>query len=85
MTAAMLREAFLNAFDNLGGEEWLVAQASKDPRTFVRGVAKRLPRETTAKVTKETPYAPARARARANIYGRALKRCRSGRGSFWTR
>ena len=69
MTTAMLREAFLNAFDNLGGEEWLVAQASKDPRTFVRGVAKMLPRETTAKVTDETPYAPARGRARTYMGG----------------
>jgi len=49
MSTAMLREAFLNAFDNLGGEEWLVAQARKDPRTFVRCVAKMLPREATIK------------------------------------
>jgi hypothetical protein len=49
MSTAMLREAFLNAFGNLGGEEWLVAQARKDPRTFVRCVAKMLPREATIK------------------------------------
>lgn len=49
MSTAMLREAFLNAFGNLGGEEWLVAQAKKDPRTFVRCVAKMLPREATIK------------------------------------
>ena len=49
MNTAMLRESFLNAFNNLGGEEWLVAQAKKDPRTFVRCVAKMLPREATIK------------------------------------
>jgi hypothetical protein len=57
MSTAMLREAFLNAFDNLGGEEWLVAQARKDPRTFVRCVAKMLPREATIK-TDGPPFKP---------------------------
>ena len=46
-TNAMLREAFLNAFDDLGGQEWLVEEAKKDPRTFVRCVTKMLPREAT--------------------------------------
>jgi len=57
MSTAMLREAFLNAFDNLGGQEWLVKQAKKDPRTFVRCVAKMLPREATIK-TDERPFKP---------------------------
>ena len=57
MSTAMLREAFLNAFDSLGGQEWLVAQAKKDPRTFVRCVAKMLPREATIK-TDGPPFKP---------------------------
>jgi hypothetical protein len=44
-TPAMLREAFLNAFDDLGAQAWLVAQAKKDPRTFIRCLARMLPRE----------------------------------------
>jgi hypothetical protein len=43
----MLRGAFLNAFDDLGGQKWLVVQAKKDPPTFIRCVAKMLPREAT--------------------------------------
>ena len=49
-TGAMLHGTFLAAFDELGGQEWLVAQARKDPRTFVRALAKMLPREAAVKV-----------------------------------
>ena len=49
-TGAMLHATFLAAFDELGGQEWLVAQARKDPRTFVRALAKMLPREAAVKV-----------------------------------
>jgi len=43
----MLHATFLAAFDELGGQRWLVAQARKDPRTFIRAVSKLLPREAT--------------------------------------
>jgi hypothetical protein len=46
-TGAMLRQAFLNTFEQLGGERWLTKQARKDPRTFIRTVSRMLPREAT--------------------------------------
>jgi len=54
VTSAMLRGAFLDAFDELGGRKWLMAQARKDPRTFIRCLTKILPREMAIKVQEQT-------------------------------
>lgn len=45
-----LKEAILNAFSRVGGEDYLVKLASTDPRTFAMLVAKILPNTTTADI-----------------------------------
>ncbi|MGL3710532.1 hypothetical protein ACSYAY_06670 [Leptospirillum ferriphilum] len=45
-----LREAVLKAFDEVGGEAWLVEVARTDPRTFVSLLGRLLPNEVKAEV-----------------------------------
>lgn len=42
-TTAALKDAILNAFNKVGGEDYLVVLAEKDPRTFAVLLAKVLP------------------------------------------
>ncbi len=49
-TTASLKEALLNAFDEAGGEGWLVALARSDPRTFAGLLGRLIPREVQAQI-----------------------------------
>jgi hypothetical protein len=42
-TTAALKDAILNAFNKVGGEDYLVMLAEKDPKTFAMLLAKVLP------------------------------------------
>jgi len=44
-TTAKLRDAILKAFDTVGGEQYLVMLALKDPRTFATLLGRVLPME----------------------------------------
>ena len=49
LTASM-REMHLEAFERLGGVDWLVAKAEEDPATFLRGIQRLIPSEVAAKI-----------------------------------
>jgi len=44
-TSAAVKEALLRAFDQAGGQAWLVKLAESDPKTFAMLLAKVIPRE----------------------------------------
>ena len=49
-TSAAVKEALLRAFDEVGGEAWLVKLAKSDPRTFAVLLARLLPSEIKAEL-----------------------------------
>jgi len=46
-TTASVREAILAAFDEVGGVEWLVGLARREPAAFTRLLAKMVPQALT--------------------------------------
>jgi hypothetical protein len=46
-----IKEAVLNAFEEVGGEKWLVKLAQEDPKTFCALLAKLIPAEVKASVS----------------------------------
>lgn len=65
-TTKALKDAIMNAFEKVGGEDYLVRLAKDDPRTFVALLGKVLPAQIKAEVgvsgmpTQITFSAPAR-------------------------
>ena len=49
-TTVALKDAIMNAFEKVGGEDYLVVIAKKDPKTFCTLLARVLPLEIQAKV-----------------------------------
>ena len=49
-TTTALKDAIMNAFEKVGGEDYLVVVAKKDPKTFCTLLARVLPLEIQAKV-----------------------------------
>jgi hypothetical protein len=50
-TTASIKDAILNAFTTVGGEDYLVHVAQTDPRTFCALIGKVLPNEVQAQVS----------------------------------
>ena len=50
-TTAKLKDAILNAFEEVGGQSYLVTVAREDPRTFCTLLGKVLPKDVNANVT----------------------------------
>ena len=51
-----LREMAYEALDKLGGTQWLIEQARKDPRTFMHFIKPLLPRELAVDVRGELSF-----------------------------
>ncbi len=70
-TSAAVKEALLRAFDEVGGEAWLVKLAKSDPRTFAVLLGKVLPREVGVAVSEREGLAEKilAARKRARDHG----------------
>ena len=49
-TTADVKQALLNAFDDAGGEAWLVKLAKSEPRVFATLLSKLIPRELEARI-----------------------------------
>jgi hypothetical protein len=49
-TTVALKTAILNAFDQVGGEDYLVTVAKSDPRTFCTLLGRVLPTEVNAEI-----------------------------------
>jgi hypothetical protein len=52
-TTSKLKEAVLNAFEQVGGTGYLVKVAQEDPKTFVTLLGKLLPAEMKADISSE--------------------------------
>ncbi len=52
-TTVALKEAIMNAFEKVGGEDYLVVVAKKDPKTFCALLGKVLPAEIKANLNIE--------------------------------
>lgn len=52
-TTSKLKEAVLNAFEQVGGTDYLVKVAQEDPKTFVTLLGKLLPAEMKADISSE--------------------------------
>ncbi len=52
-TTVALKEAIMNAFEKVGGEDYLVIVAKKDPKTFCALLGKVLPAEIKANLNIE--------------------------------
>lgn len=48
-----MREMFIEAFDRLGGVDFLVKAAQDDPATFIRGLHRMIPSEVKAEIAQE--------------------------------
>ncbi len=53
-TTASLKAAILEAFDEIGGAEWLKDLAESDPKAFVSLLARLIPSEVSADITSTT-------------------------------
>ena len=61
-------DAMEEAFDTLGGHDWLVEQGQKDPKTFMALLAKTIPRQQDTTVSHEiVDVAAAISAARSNM------------------
>ena len=61
-TSVALAAMVTGALDELGGQEWLVRAARKDPKAFMQLVGKLLPREINVSGAFEMPFYRALAR-----------------------
>jgi hypothetical protein len=55
-TSTALKEAIMNAFEEVGGKKYLVMVAHEDPKTFCTLLGKVLPAELNAKVEGDVSF-----------------------------
>jgi len=70
-TTAALKDAILNAFEEVGGQAYLVMVANTDPRTFCTLLAKVMPQEINADITANVSLADRLATARERWLSRS--------------